>query len=95
MGYQNFLNAIALKTISKPVITPDYRLMVGESEDLTPQPITVATKYIPSQAQANLADLGKLSDEEFAEKLENQEIEINDFNGNLVTIGNPLGYGGM
>ena len=87
MAYRQTLNAFAYKQVTKPVHIPDYHLMVGSAENLNPLPIILSKQYVPSEVAIKQADLNKLSDEEIESAINNNLLEVNDFNINLLTLG--------
>lgn len=89
--YRQLLNAHALKNITKMPNIPDYHLMVGSAEELAGLPTLIHSNYIPEAAKAMTADINKLSDEEVAAALENNNLEVNDFMENVAAIGSGLG----
>lgn len=87
MSYRQTLNAFAMKSVEKPIHIADYHLMVGTAECLNPLPVVLTKQYVPSDMVIKQAELSKLSDEEIADAINNQQLEVNDFNINLLTIG--------
>lgn len=90
-NYRQILNAHALKNITKMPNIPDYHLMVGSAEELAGLPTLIQTNYVPDSVKAMTADVNKLTDEEVAQALENNMLEVNDFMDNLAAIGAGLG----
>ena len=89
--YRTILNAHALKHITKAPNIPDYHLMVGSAEELAGLPTLVNTNYVPDAVRVMTADVNKLTDEEIAQALENNTLEVNDFMENVASIGAGLG----
>ena len=89
--YRAILNAFALNTLTKAPNIPDYHLMVGSAEELSGLPTLVPNSYVPSQVIEMQADVSKLTDEEIAQALENNVLEVNDLNINIASIGAGIG----
>lgn len=87
MSYRQTLNAFAMKSLQKPIEIPDYHLMVGTAECLDPLPVVLTKQYVPSEMVVKSAELSKLSDEEIEKAINEQQLEVNDFNINLLTLG--------
>lgn len=91
MGYRRFLNCIAKKELVKKPEIPDFKLMVGEAENLTPLPLVIYKKGIPKEVAPIVGNVAQLSSEEIAKKLSENTLEVNDMCGNVATIGSALG----
>ena len=91
MAYRQVINAFAYKSLAKMPNIPDYHLMVGSAECLEGLPTLVPVRYVPEQVLDLQADVSKLTDEEIADAIENNRLEINDFMSNVASIGNGLG----
>ena len=89
--YRKILNAHALKHITKAPNIPDYHLMVGSADELSGLPTLVNTNYVPDAVRVMTADVNKLTDEEIAQALESNRLEVNDFMENVASIGAGLG----
>lgn len=91
MGYRQTLDRFGLQSLTTTVQIPDYRLMIDTAEDLAPIPLLIFedlySKYVVEQMQKN----AKMTPEEINKAIQNNEMEINDFYGNSMFIGNPLG----
>lgn len=88
--YRKLLNMFGMKTLSKPCMNPDNRLMIGASEDLSSQPIMVFADYMPSNTSALLPKTSDLSYEDVQELLASGQLTIDDFFQNVYPLGNPV-----
>lgn len=91
MTYKQMLNRQAYNRFNKLPNVADYHLMIGDAEELSPLPTLVLQSYVPKQVIQGQADISKLTDEEIAFAIENNMLEVNDFNANIATIGEGLG----
>ena len=86
MEYRQTLNSFAFKQLSKPIQIPDYHLMVGSAEDLTPKDVVLYKNYVNKDLVVKQAELTHLSDDEIERAINENLLEVNDFNLNLLTI---------
>ena len=86
MAYRQTLNGFALKQLVKPCEIPDYHLMVGSAEDLTPKDVVLYKNYVNKDLVVKQAELTHLADDEIERAINDNLLEVNDFNLNLVTI---------
>lgn len=93
MAYQECLNAHALAVLSKPIQIPDYHLMVGSAEELTPLPLMIYQDYLSPEVAKNLQSFDKMTNEEIQQAIADGSLEVNDLNGNVSLIGDGLGGG--
>lgn len=90
--YGQVLNRFALQSLQKLPNIPDFHLMVGSAEVLTSLPLLIyENAKIPKPIVNNMEDIKKLSNEEIAEAIANNNLEVNDLNWNLALLGNGLG----
>ena len=91
MDYWEMLNRHALISLIKSPEIPDYHLMVGSAENLAPTSIGVAQMTVPKEVAKNLSKFEDMTDEEKIKAIADGTLEVNDFNGNIATIGDGLG----
>ena len=91
MSYRKILNGIAHKVLKKRIAIPDYHLMVGTAEQLAPQTLRIPQQKIMKGVADNLKNLETLSNEEITASIQNNTLEINDFNGNTSLIADMIG----
>ena len=89
--YRNIINAIALRQIIKPVEIPDYHLMVGTAEELAPLPVLIPQHEVPKEVAQSLTKLNDLDNDTVAKLVDEQSLEINDFNGNTALLAGMIG----
>ena len=90
--YRQVLDGIAVNNLVKLPNIPDYHLMVGSAECLAPLPLIIDNMSgIPNEIVQNMHDLSEMSNEDIKQSIENNELEINDFNWNMALIGSGLG----
>ena len=78
----------ALNALTKAPNIPDYHLMVGCAEDLTSVPLMVyKNASVPKEIASNIQSMSKLSNEQIAEAIANNEIEVNDLNAYTSILG--------
>lgn len=88
-NYKNIQNMHALKSWLKDVKVPDYHLMVGASEDLSSQPIVHYVDFMPAPVYNMLPD-DKLTYEDVQKNLEAGTLTIDDFFGNVYSLGEAV-----
>lgn len=89
--YMQMLNAHALSQIKRKPDVPDWRLMIGTAEDLTPQPVLIQQYQIPKEVANNLTKLNQLNNDEIALAIDNNILEVNDYNGNTALLAGFIG----
>ena len=89
--YKPIVNAFALQQLTKPVDIPDFRLMVGSSECLEPLPLLIYKDLTVSQGNPVMKPYEQMSLEEAAEKLQTTGLTVDDFPGNTLYLGDPVG----
>ena len=78
----------ALNTLTKVPNIPDYHLMVGCAEELSSVPLLVYNNAsVPKEIASNIQSMSKLTNEQIAEAIANNEIEVNDLNGFTSILG--------
>lgn len=90
-GLKQVYNAHGVKALLKNPNIPDFHLMVGTAEDLSPQHVLTVVNKVPPEIAKNLKKFENYTDEEIENLIANNQIEVNDLNGDISTIGNPLG----
>ena len=91
MGYMDMLNLHAFKQLNMRVEIPDNHLMIGSAESLSPQPVVISQARIPKDVADNLRHLEGLTEEEVHDAINNNILEVNDFNGNTAIVEELLG----
>lgn len=91
MGYRTILNGIALKVLTNPVDIPDYHLMIGTAENRSSVPLVISQTKIPSKVAESLEKLDSLSNESIEQAINDNMLEINDFNGNTAILAGMIG----
>ena len=91
MDYMSMLNLHAFNQLTHLIDVPDHHLMIGSAEDLTPQIAEISQAVIPKDVAENLRHLDGLTDEEVNEAIQNNILEVNDFNGNTAIVEELLG----
>lgn len=88
--YRNIINAQGLKALRKPVNVPDYHLMVGNAECLSPLPILVYQDYMTAEVANILPKTSNMSSEDIQADLKSGKLSIEDFFQNVYPLGNPI-----
>lgn len=93
MQYRQMLDRFALNSLIKLPEIPDFHLMVGSAEMLDGQPITIYEKSnLPATLVQGYTDIQKnMSNDDIAQAIANNTLEVNDLNWNVATIGAGLG----
>lgn len=92
--YRQIIDKHGLQSLVKKPNIPDFHLMVGSAENISPLPLVIVNTYkIPQQVINNMEELKNLSSEEVEQAIANNNLEVNDLNWNLALIGNGLGAG--
>ena len=87
MNYQTKLNAHALQSLENRADIPDYRLGIGDAELLDSQDVLLPELMIPKAVAHNLDQLMTESNNTLMQKIEQNEIEVNDLNANTTALG--------
>lgn len=87
--YRQVLNGFALQSLNKSVQIPDFHLMVGSAECLSSLPLQLnPVREVPNEIVQNFSKLTENNNnEEIAEMIANNQIEVNDLNVNIATLG--------
>ena len=86
--YSEILKKQALNNITKFPNIPDYHLMIGSAENLSSLPLLLYTSAsIPKAVVDNMEFFRNTDNEKIAEMINNNQIEINDMNWNIATMG--------
>lgn len=91
MDYNAILNSHALSAIKTAPDIPDYHLMVGTAECLERLPVLINQAKIPTDVAQQLAKYDDMTNEDIVRAIDDQLLEINDFNGNTAIIGGLIG----
>lgn len=91
MEYRQMLDSIALSVLNRTPDIPDYHLMVGTAEELAPLPVLIPQHEIPKEVANSLTQLNDLDNETITQLIEQQSLEINDFNGNTALLAGMIG----
>ena len=91
MEYRQVLDNIALSVISRVPDIPDYHLMVGTAEELSPLPVLIPQHEIPKEVANSLKKLDDLDNETVTKMIDEQTLEINDYNGNTALLAGMIG----
>ena len=92
--YRQVLDKFGLQSLVKQPNIPDFHLMVGSAENISPLPLVIVNTYkIPTQVVNNMEALKDVSSEEISKAIADNNLEVNDLNWNLALIGNGLGAG--
>ena len=92
--YRQVLDKFGLQSLVKQPNIPDFHLMVGSAENISPLPLIIVNDYkIPKQVVNNMEALKNVSSEEISKAIADNNLEVNDLNWNLALIGNGLGAG--
>lgn len=87
--YRSIINRQALNVLTKIPDVPDFRLMVGNAEELHSLPILVFADYMPANTSAILPKTSELTYEEVQAQLATGKLSIDDFFTNTFPLGNP------
>lgn len=87
MNYREILNRHALSSIDKPEYIPDITLMIGETEDLSGQPVMIPVKKVPKEVALRMEKQSNMTDEEVFQAINDQSLEVDDFNDNVLLLG--------
>ena len=92
--YRQIIDGFGLQSLIKQPNIPDFHLMVGSAENISPLPLVIVNTYkIPKQVVNNMEELKDINSEDIANAIANNNLEVNDLNWNLALIGNGLGAG--
>ena len=92
--YRQVIDKFGLQSLVKQPNIPDFHLMVGSAENISPLPLIIVNTYkIPQQVINNMEELKEIDSETIANAIANNNLEVNDLNWNLALIGNGLGAG--
>ena len=91
MEYRQTLDRIALSVLNRSPDIPDYHLMVGSAEELSPLPVLIPQHEIPKEVAQSLSKLDEIDNDTIAKLIDEQSLEINDFNGNTALLGGMIG----
>lgn len=92
--YRQVLDKFGLQSLVKQPNIPDFHLMVGSAENISPLPLFIVNTYkIPTQVVNNMEALKDVSSDEISKAIADNNLEVNDLNWNLALIGNGLGAG--
>lgn len=93
--YRQFLNNIAYERLTTKADIPDFKLMVGSAENLTPLPTLIYRDYFGADAKALIEPFKKMP----AEKVDPQLVGItytpDDFVNNTIFLGQATAGGGL
>lgn len=85
--YRSIANNIALHRLQRPIATPDYRLMVGEAEKLSPLPLLLYRDVPTKQAKALIPPAKR---ENVDIPLQGTTYTTDDFVNNTFWLGAPI-----
>ena len=91
MEYRQTLDRIALAVLNRSPDIPAYHLMVGTAEDLAPLPVLIPHHEVPKEVAQSLTKLNDLDNDTVAKLVDEQSLEINDFNGNTALLAGMIG----
>ena len=92
MGYRSIIDGIALSQIQRVPDIPDYHLMIGSAEELSPQPVTIYTQAkVPKEIVSGWETLNKRTNEELQQAIADGTIEVDD----LASQVHFMGLGGL
>lgn len=87
-NYMSILNAHAIGVLAQSPAIPDYHLMVGSAECLSPLPLLVYQQTaIPTEIAENMKKYDEMSNDDIMTAIANNQLEVNDMNGNIALIG--------
>ena len=89
--YKPIVNAIALHRLMRPIHIPDMDLMVGSAECLEPLPLLIYKDVGTKQGSPVMRPYHDLTLEEASEKLQGTSLTTDDFPGNTMYLGDPMG----
>ena len=82
--YRELLNKFAYSSLNKAIQIPDYHLMVGTAEELSPLPLTYSiTAQVPSVVAENMNRMADVSNDDLMQKIADNQLEVNDINDNI------------
>lgn len=88
MGYRSIIDGIALSQIQRVPDIPDYHLMIGSAEDLSPQPVTVYTNAkVPKEIVSGWEHLNKYNNEDIQQAIADGNLEVNDLASGMHLMG--------
>ena len=91
MSYMQVLNGIAMSQLAVSPNIPDFHLMVGSAECLEPLPILVyENASVPNEVVENMKTVNNMTNEQIEKAIENNQLEVNDMNWNLATLGSGI-----
>ena len=91
MSYRQVLNDIAMSQLAVSPNIPDFHLMVGSAECLEPLPILVyENASVPNEVVENMKTVNNMTNEQIEKAIENNQLEVNDMNWNLATLGSGI-----
>ena len=91
MSYRQVLNGIAMSQLAVSPNIPDFHLMVGSAECLEPLPILVYEHAsVPNEVVENMKTVNNMTNEQIEKAIENNQLEVNDMNWNLATLGSGI-----
>ena len=86
--YMSVLNAHAMNILGQQPSIPDYHLMVGSAEHLAPLPLAIYQKTaIPTAIVESMEKFNDMTNEDIVNAINNNQLEVNDMNGNIALIG--------
>lgn len=91
MEYRQTLDRIALSVLNRTPDIPDYHLMVGSAEELASLPVLIPQHEIPKEVAHSLTQLNDLDNDTIEKLIDEQSLEINDFNGNTALLAGMIG----
>ena len=91
MEYRQTIDRIALSVLNRSPDIPDYHLMVGTAEELAPLPVLIPQHEVPKEVAQSLTKLNDLDNDTVAKLVDEQSLEINDFNGNTALLAGMIG----
>lgn len=92
MSYRQVLDTHGMGALIKPPQIPDYHLMIGSAERLDGMPLMVYTDYtVPKQVVSGWEQYKEMTQEDIEQKINDNTLEVNDFNMNLYYLGGGLG----
>ena len=91
IDYRAVINGFAFGVLHKNPDIPDYHLMVGTAEDLSPQPVLIEQATIPKEVADQLHRYDGMTDEQTYYAIANGILEVNDYNGNTTILAGKIG----
>lgn len=87
--YRPTVNGIALKTLLSPLDVPDFRLGIGEAENLTPQPLIIYTDYVHGSDYSKVIrpSIGQTAYEDVNPDRQGQILSLDDFDTTSFWLG--------